>query len=63
VSVESGHAASVNGSIAGEPGGASTVLPGPPIGLGFVRSRPEVLVGAAFAGGVVAAFLLRRLGH
>jgi hypothetical protein len=63
VNVESGQAASVNGSISGEPDGASGALPGPPIGLGFVRRRPEVLVGAAFAGGVIAAFLLRRLGH
>jgi hypothetical protein len=59
VSVEAA-AASVNGSSAAEPaatgGPAST-------GLEFVRKRPEVLVGAAFAGGMIAAFLLRRLGH
>jgi hypothetical protein len=29
----------------------------------LVRTRPEILVGAAFAGGVIAAFLLRRLGR
>ena len=40
--------------------GAGGVLGG---GLDLVRSRPEVLVGAAFAGGVIAAFLLRRLGR
>ncbi len=29
----------------------------------LVRTRPELLVGAAFAGGLVAALLLRRLGR
>jgi len=29
----------------------------------LVLTRPEILVGAAFAGGVIAAFLLRRLGR
>jgi hypothetical protein len=36
---------------------------GPAAGLALIRSRPEVLVGAAFAGGMIAAFLLRRLGR
>ena len=30
--------------------------------LGIPPDHPEILVGAAFAGGVVAAFLLKRLG-
>ena len=29
----------------------------------ILRARPEILVGAAFAGGVLAALLLRRLGR
>jgi hypothetical protein len=29
----------------------------------LVRPRPEMLIGAAFAGGVIAAILLRRLGR
>ncbi len=29
----------------------------------MLRARPEILVGAAFAGGVLAALLLRRLGR
>jgi hypothetical protein len=29
----------------------------------LLRTRPEILVGAAFAGGVLAALLLRRLGR
>jgi hypothetical protein len=57
-------AASVNGSAAAasseQPAGAGNPAAA---GLEFVRKRPEVLVGAAFAGGMIAAFLLRRLGH
>ena len=30
--------------------------------LGIPDDRPELLVGAAFAGGVLAAFILKRLG-
>jgi hypothetical protein len=30
--------------------------------FGIPPDRPEILVGAAFAGGLVAAFILRRLG-
>jgi hypothetical protein len=37
-------------------------LPGPLANLP-VDEHPEILVGAAFAGGVVAAFVLRRLGR
>jgi hypothetical protein len=37
-------------------------LPGPLANLP-VDEHPEILVGAAFAGGIVAAFLLKRLGR
>jgi hypothetical protein len=37
-------------------------LPGPLANLP-VEEHPEILVGAAFAGGIVAAFFLRRLGR
>jgi hypothetical protein len=30
--------------------------------FGIPPDRPEILVGAAFAGGLLAAFILRRLG-
>jgi hypothetical protein len=30
--------------------------------FGIPPDRPEILVGAAFAGGLVAAFILKRLG-
>jgi len=63
VSVESGYVASSNGSGATEHGAAQIASSAPSSGMEFVRSRPEVLVGAAFAGGMLAAFLLRRLGH
>ncbi len=64
MSVETGHAASANGSAAAErpAGGASAPNRAVP-GLDLVRERPEVLVGAAFAGGLFAALLLRRLGN
>jgi hypothetical protein len=42
-------------SAAGEP--SSPELP-----FGIPSDRPEILVGAAFAGGLVAAFILKRLG-
>jgi hypothetical protein len=37
-------------------------LPGPLANLP-VDDHPEILVGAAFAGGIVAAFILKRLGR
>jgi hypothetical protein len=37
-------------------------LPGPLANLP-VEEHPEILVGAAFAGGVVAAFILKRFGR
>ena len=63
MSVESGYVASANGSGAPESGESAGLLAGPAAGLALIRSRPEVLVGAAFAGGMIAAFLLRRLGR
>ena len=49
------------------PGSAATTsngvaLPGPLANLP-VEEHPEILVGAAFAGGVVAAFILKRFGR
>ena len=38
-------------------GSGSSELP-----FGIPADRPEILVGAAFAGGLVAAFILKRLG-
>ena len=61
MNVGSDYAASTNGSSASEPGTSDGH--GSSGGLELVRSRPEVLVGAAFAGGVIAALLLRRLGR
>ena len=37
-------------------------LPGPLANLP-VEEHPEILVGAAFAGGIVAAFILKRMGR
>ncbi len=37
-------------------------LPGPLANLP-VEEHPEILVGAAFAGGIVAAFILKRFGR
>jgi len=62
VSVDYGHAASTNGSAADERvGNDGPALPAGAVEL--LRARPEVLVGVAFAGGVLAAFLLRRVGR
>ena len=61
MSVESGAEASTNGSGAAQ----HFAVPGaerPPVAE-IVRNRPEMLVGAAFAGGIFAALLLRRLGR
>ncbi|MGD1050638.1 MAG: hypothetical protein ABR947_06160 [Solirubrobacteraceae bacterium] len=64
MSAESEYAGSTNGSAATEqPGGGAAASFLPAGGLGLVRERPEVLVGAAFAGGLIAALLLRRLGN
>jgi hypothetical protein len=60
VNVGSDYEASTNGSRTAEQAAESAVSPA---ALELVRGRPEVLVGAAFVGGVIAAFLLRRLGR
>jgi hypothetical protein len=50
-------------SFAQPPGTAAAGgLPGPLANVP-VEEHPEILVGAAFAGGIVAAFLLKRLGR
>lgn len=59
MNVDSGYVASANGASATDD--ATPATAGGPREL--VRNRPEVLVGAAFAGGVIAALLLRRLGR
>ena len=56
-----------------EPGGAEDARPGGTASDGIplpgplanlpVDEHPEILVGAAFAGGIVAAFILKRLGR
>jgi hypothetical protein len=53
------HAGSTNGASAeglqaAEPAG---------IASGLVAGRPEIVVGAAFAGGIALAILVRRLGR
>jgi hypothetical protein len=63
VSAESAYAGSANGSTASKPAGGAAGSIFPAGGLDIVRERPEVLVGAAFAGGLIAALLLRRLGN
>ena len=61
MNVDFGYEASTNG--AGQQGAAPAderrALPS----AEMLRARPEILVGAAFAGGVLAALLLRRLGR
>jgi hypothetical protein len=52
----------VPGDRAADRGGNSGSLPGPLANLP-VDEHPEILVGAAFAGGLVAAFVLKRLGR
>ena len=63
MNVGSDYAASTNGASAGEHAGGDEPHGAAAGGLALVRSRPEVLVGAALAGGVIAALLLRRLGR
>jgi hypothetical protein len=53
VTVVASSPANPPGTAAGQP----SELP-----FGIPPDRPEILVGAAFAGGLVAAFILRRLG-
>lgn len=47
---------------AGPTPGPSVPLPGPLANLP-VDERPEILVGAAFAGGIIAALVLKRFGR
>jgi hypothetical protein len=53
------YGAAVNGASAGGAGS------GEPAGViaGLGAGRPEIVVGAAFAGGIVLAILLKRLGR
>jgi hypothetical protein len=53
---------------AGSANGASAEGVQPPVSAGIasgglVAGRPEIVVGAAFAGGVALAILVRRLGR
>jgi hypothetical protein len=59
MNVDFGYEASTNG--AGQHAGGPPEEHRPAAEL--LRTRPEILVGAAFAGGVLAALLLRRLGR
>jgi hypothetical protein len=43
-------------------GSAASDEPSSGLPFGIPEDRPEFLVGAAFAGGLVAAFILKRLG-
>ena len=43
-------------------GTAASEDPSSGLPFGIPEDRPEILVGAAFAGGLVAAFILRQLG-
>ena len=58
-----GYEASTNGAGADQGGGERGKDAKLPLGTELARTRPELLVGAAFAGGVIAALLLRRLGR
>ena len=58
-----GYEASTNGAGADEPATGQGNEARLPAGVELARTRPELLVGAAFAGGIIAALLLRRLGH
>jgi hypothetical protein len=44
------------------PHGPTGDAPAAELPFGIPPDRPEILVGAAFAGGLVVAFILRRLG-
>ena len=58
-----GYEASTNGAGADRSAAERGLGARPPRAVELARTRPEVLVGAAFAGGVIAALLLRRLGR
>lgn len=44
------------------PAGSAAPPPPSPLSAQAYEDRPEVLVGAAFAGGILAALILKRLG-
>jgi hypothetical protein len=52
----------VVGASPSPPEGTATYEPSSGLPFGIPEDRPEILVGAAFAGGIVAAFILKRLG-
>jgi hypothetical protein len=51
----------VTGATVAHPAGTAADEP-PPLPFGIPPEHPEILVGAAFAGGLVAAIILKRLG-
>jgi hypothetical protein len=63
MSVDFDYEASTNGS--GDQGRLGKIrIPAPPAtAAALARTRPELLVGAAFAGGLITALLLRRLAR
>jgi len=63
VNVGFGYEASTNGAGADQSTPEHGKDAKQPARVELARTRPELLVGAAFAGGLVAAFLLRRLGR
>ena len=59
-----GYEASTNGAGADQSAAEQGVKDAKlPLSMELARTRPELLVGAAFAGGLIAALLLRRLGR
>jgi hypothetical protein len=52
---------SVAGATVARPAGTAADEP-PELPFGIPPEHPEILVGAAFAGGLVAAIILKRLG-
>jgi hypothetical protein len=59
VPASEGTVAHPAGSVAASAGSADQ---GGELPFGIPPDRPEILVGAAFAGGLLAAFILKRLG-
>jgi hypothetical protein len=63
MSVDFDYEASTNGSGAPERVGRIRISATPASASALARARPELLVGAAFAGGLIAAVVLRRLAR
>jgi hypothetical protein len=63
VSVDFGYESSTNGSGDQDRLGKIRIPGSPSAATALARTRPELLVGAAFAGGLITAFLLRRLAR